>query len=67
MSAGGRSLSVSVSKFPPGGELAHLVIDSSGLKLFGEGVWKVKKHGKARRRIWRKLHLAAEGKIHEII
>ncbi|SXT17676.1 transposase [Klebsiella pneumoniae] len=34
------------------GEIAHLVIDSTGLKVFGEGEWKVRKHGKERRRIW---------------
>ena len=28
------------------GEIAHLVIDSTGLKVFGEGEWKVKKHGR---------------------
>ncbi|EFG6959885.1 IS5 family transposase, partial [Escherichia coli] len=49
------------------GEIAHLVIDSTGLKVFGEGEWKVKKHGKERRRIWRKLHLAVDSKTHEII
>ena len=49
------------------GEIAHLVIDSTGLKVFGEGEWKVKKHGKERRRIWRKLHLAVDSNTHEII
>jgi len=58
---------MSVSKHPLGGEIAHLVIDSTGLKVFGEGEWKVKKHGKERRRIWRKLHLAVNAKTHEII
>ncbi|CRH32971.1 hypothetical protein BN1183_AO_00230 [Pantoea ananatis] len=29
------------------GEIAHLVIDSSGLKVFGEGEWKVKKPTKS--------------------
>ena len=48
-------------------EIAHLVIDSTGLKVFGEGEWKVKKHGQERRRIWRKLHLAVDSKTHEII
>ncbi len=63
-----RAKSVNVSfKTPTRGEIAHLVIDSTGLKVFGEGEWKVKKHGKERRRIWRKLHLAVDGKIHEII
>ncbi|MGC8427790.1 transposase, partial [Mixta calida] len=54
-----RAKSVNVSfKTPTRGEIAHLVIDSTGLKVFGEGEWKVKKHGQERRRIWRKLHLA---------
>lgn len=35
-----------------------LVLDSSGLKVFGEGEWKVRQHGYARRRTWRKIHLA---------
>lgn len=63
-----RSVNVNVSfKTPTRDEIAHLVIDSTGLKVFGEGEWKVKKHGKERRRIWRKLHLAVDGKTHEII
>ncbi len=63
-----RAKSVSVSfKAPTRGEIAHLVIDSTGLKVFGEGEWKVEKHGKERRRIWRKLHLAVDAKTHEII
>ncbi|SAS32125.1 transposase [Klebsiella pneumoniae] len=63
-----RAKSVNVSfKASTRGEIAHLVIDSTGLKVFGEGEWKVKKHGKERRRIWRKLHLAVDAKTHEII
>jgi hypothetical protein len=63
-----RAKSVNVSfKTPTRGEIAHLVIDSTGLKVFGEGEWKVKKHGQERRRIWRKLHLAVDSKTHEII
>lgn len=63
-----RVKSVNVSfKAPTRGEIAHLVIDSSGLKVFGEGEWKVKKYGKERRRIWRKLHLAVDGNTHEIV
>jgi hypothetical protein len=38
-----RAKSVNVSfKTPTRGEIAHLVIDSTGLKVFGEGEWKVK-------------------------
>ncbi|WP_074180643.1 IS5 family transposase [Enterobacter hormaechei] len=45
-----RAKSVNVSfKTPTRGEIAHLVIDSTGLKVFGEGEWKVKKHGQERR------------------
>lgn len=35
-----------------------IVVDSTGLKLFGEGEWKVRQHGAGYRRRWRKLHLA---------
>ncbi len=40
-----------------GGPL-NLVIDSTGLKVFGEGEWKVRQHGYVNKRLWRKLHLA---------
>ncbi|MRE66012.1 IS5/IS1182 family transposase, partial [Klebsiella quasipneumoniae] len=45
-----KSVNVSFKTFTRG-EIAHLVIDSTGLKVFGEGEWKVKKHGQERRRI----------------
>jgi hypothetical protein len=35
----------------------HLAVDSTGVKLYGEGEWKVRLHGKEKRRTWRKLHL----------
>ncbi len=57
---------MSVSKRPRGVKW-HTVSDSAGLKVFGQGEWKVKKHGQERRRIWRKLHLAVDSKTHEII
>lgn len=41
-------------------EPIHLVVDSTGLKVYGEGEWKVRKHGADKRRIWRKLHLVAD-------
>lgn len=44
----------------------HLVMDSTGLKVFGEGEWKVRKHGYSKRRTWRKLHLAIDADSHEI-
>ncbi|WP_264658097.1 IS5 family transposase [Azospirillum canadense] len=35
-----------------------VVIDSTGLKVFGTGEWHLEKHGGTARRAWRKLHLA---------
>jgi hypothetical protein len=31
----------------------HLLVDSTGIKMMGEGEWKVKKHGADYRRQWR--------------
>jgi hypothetical protein len=44
----------------------HLVLDSTGLKVYGEGEWKARKHGYSKRRTWRKLHLAIDAESHEI-
>jgi IS5 family transposase len=44
----------------------HLVLDSTGLKVYGEGEWKVRKHGYSKRRTWRKLHLAVDEATGEI-
>jgi hypothetical protein len=39
----------------------HLVVDSTGLKIFGEGEWLQNKHKtKTTRRSWRKLHLGLD-------
>lgn len=44
-----------------------IVVDSTGLKVFGEGEWKVKKHGWAKHRTWRKPHLAVDPDTQEIV
>ena len=38
----------------------NIAIDSTGIKVFGEGEWKVRKHGYSKRRTWRKLHLGVD-------
>ncbi|MGI4796077.1 MAG: IS5 family transposase [Janthinobacterium lividum] len=43
----------------------HLVLDTTGLQLFGQGEWDAPKHGRARRQ-WRKLHLAVDAGSSEI-
>lgn len=45
----------------------HLVVDSTGVKVYGEGEWKVRSHGISKRRTWRKLHLCVDEKTHEVI
>ncbi|HCG4991923.1 TPA: IS5 family transposase [Vibrio parahaemolyticus] len=50
------------------GAIQHLAIDATGLKVYGEVEWKVKKHGiDGKRRVWRKLHLAVDTSTHEIV
>lgn len=48
-------------------EFVHLVVDSSGVKVFGEGEWKVRQHGYSKRRTWRKIHLAIDEATGEIL
>lgn len=43
-----------------------IVMDSAGLKTYGEGEWKVCTQGQSKRRIWRKLHLVVEPESGEV-
>jgi IS5 family transposase len=45
----------------------HLVVDSTGVKVYGEGEWKVRQHGWTRRRTWRKLHVGVDEATREIV
>ena len=44
-----------------------IVIDSTGLKVYGEGEWKVRKHGISKRRTWRKVHFAIDANSHDLL
>ncbi len=44
----------------------HLLVDSSGIKMLGEGEWKRKKHGADYRRQWRKIHMGIDAQTLEI-
>lgn len=47
-----RAKTVNISiKTPTRGEISHLVIEGTGLKVFGEGEWKVRQRGADRRRV----------------
>jgi hypothetical protein len=45
----------------------HLMVDSTGIKVYGEGEWKVKKHGISKHRTWLKLHLCVDADSQEIV
>ena len=51
----------------PKGESIHVLIDSTGLKIFGEGEWKMRTHGKSRRRTWRKFHIGIDAITQSIV
>ena len=46
--------------------LLHLLIDSTGIKVEGEGEWHARKHGGPKRRLWRKIHLGIDEETLEI-
>ena len=44
-----------------------IMLDATGIKVYGEGEWKRKIHGISKRRKWLKLHIAVDAKTQEII
>jgi hypothetical protein len=46
---------------------ARILIDSTGLKVFGAGEWLLEEHGQKSRRNWRKLHLAVDADTGQIV
>lgn len=45
----------------------HLVIDATGVKIYGDGEWHVKIHGETRRKKWKKMTLGICPETHEIL
>ena len=60
-----KRLSVTIGAQPTTTGL-HLLVDSTGIKMLGEGEWKTKKHGADYRRQWRKIHLGIDAATLEI-
>lgn len=52
-----KDLRIPLRKLLKPGEKLNVVFDSTGVKVFGEGEWKVRKHGYSKRRTWRKIHV----------
>jgi len=44
----------------------HLLIDSTGIKVEGEGEWNARKHGGPKRCVWRKIHLGIDEETLEV-
>jgi len=44
----------------------HLLIDSTGIKVEGEGEWHARRHGGSKRRVWRKIHLGTDEQTLEV-
>ena len=68
LSKRGKDLKVNLPK--KANQKMNIVMDSTGLKIYGEGEWKVRQHGVSKRRTWRKLHIGAnpeDGEIQAVI
>jgi len=61
-----RSNGLAVNLAAANGAVTDIVVDSTGLKVYGEGEWKVRKHGAGKHRTWMKLHIAANGQTQQI-
>ena len=59
-------LSLKIQKKVASNKHIHVVIDSTGLKVYGDGEWKTRQHGYSKRRTWKKLHLAVDESSSEI-
>ena len=44
----------------PTDERMHLIVDSTGLSIVGEGEWAAVKHGRRGKRGWKKLHVGVD-------
>jgi hypothetical protein len=64
LSKRGKTLKVKLPKKAHG--RLNIVMDSTGMKIYGEGEWKVRLHGKSKRRTWRKLHVGVDPDSGEI-
>jgi IS5 family transposase len=60
LSRRGETLKIMLRAKPHLGPI-DLIIDSTGLSVFGEGQWAAAKHGKRGFQGWRKLHLGVDG------
>lgn len=63
----GKTLPIKIRVRPITREPLHIVADSTGVKVYGEGEWKVRQHGWSKRRTWKKLHIGVDEKTGDIL
>ena len=59
LSRRGQGLDLTLHRVPPN-ERIHLIVDSTGLSIVGEGEWAAAKHGRRGRQGWKTLHLGVD-------
>jgi len=62
-----RNLPIQIRVRPIKHEPLHIVVDSTGIKIYGEGEWKVRMHGWSQHRTWRKLHIGIDERTGDIL
>ena len=62
----GKTLDVQYRK-SAGKGFIDIVVDSTGLKVYGNVEWHARKHRATKRRTWRKLHLAIDSTSHDVV
>ena len=63
----GQGLDIPFRKLLKPGEKLNVIFDSTGVKVFGEGEWKVRKFGYDKRRTWRKIHIGMDADTGQIV
>jgi len=61
------SLKKVLPKLYKGKKSLTIIVDATGMKVVGEGEWKVKIHGRGRPRKWVKVHIAIDAATQQII
>ena len=62
-----KSLHKQINRLVQGKKASHIIFDSTGLKVYGEGEWKMRIHGKTKRRTWRKFHIGIDAETQDIL
>jgi len=62
-----QTLPISLFVRPIRKEPLHIVVDSTGAKVYGEGEWKVRMYGWSKHRTWKKLHIGVDEKSGDIL